>query len=241
MTNIGRYESGLLTAMRLGTVSVPGILMRTYARMGLSEIEAMLLIHLMYFMNQEGVAFPTPEQLSERMSTSPDKVLGAIERLVREGMISIEDSVDEQTLVRSERYDLSPLYRNMAAVWANTGDSDVSDVFRQAQAEAAPALPQTSRAPSVRETAASRRRDLFTVFESEFARPLSPLEYETIVGWLDQDQYSDSLIMAALKEAVFAGKVHFRYIDRILMEWKKNRITTPEEAKAYTERFRGDR
>jgi len=248
VTDTQSYRAGLRAGLRLGSVSVPGMFLRAYAKLGLTEIEAMLLVHLMYFMEREGTPFPTPDQLAARMSTTPDRVLAAIERFVREGFVTIEDDVDAATGVRSERYDLAPLYERIVAAWEEEPDAygggrtigggdayatETAESRREAAAAAAP--------PRTRETAASRRKDLFTVFESEFARPLSPMEYETIVGWLDQDRYSDSLIMTALKEAVFAGKVHFRYIDRILMEWQRNRITTPEEAKAYTERFRGGR
>ncbi|HZG55080.1 DnaD domain-containing protein [Paenibacillus sp.] len=250
MSDTKSYRAGLRTGLRLGSVAVPGLLLRTYAKLGLSEIEAMLLVHLMYFAEREYTLFPTPDQLAARMSTTPDRVLAAIERFVREGFVTIEDDNDAATGVRGERYDLTPLFDKLAAAWEDgasdetfADDDDASDGYSYA-AEPSETRRQTAataaNAPG-RETAASRRKDLFTVFESEFARPLSPMEYETIVGWLDQDRYSDSLIMTALKEAVFAGKVHFRYIDRILMEWQRNRITTPEEAKAYTERFRGGR
>ncbi|MGV2794869.1 DnaD domain protein, partial [Clostridium perfringens] len=83
-----------------------------------------------------------------------------------------------------------------------------------------------------------QERNLFVIFEKEFARPLSPMECETISGWGDQDGYAEELILLALKEAVFAGKVHFRYIDRILLEWSRNRVKTAADAKAYTQRFR---
>jgi DNA replication protein len=89
--------------------------------------------------------------------------------------------------------------------------------------------------------AASQGKDIFTVIEKEFARPLTPMELETISGWLDKDAYREELILAALKEAVFAGKVHFRYIDRILLEWSRNRVATVEQAKEYTQRFRSTR
>jgi len=81
--------------------------------------------------------------------------------------------------------------------------------------------------------------NLYSIFEQEFARPLSPMEYETITGWIERDQYPEPLIVLALKEAVFAGKVNFRYIDRILLEWQRNSIRTVEQAKAYAQRFRG--
>jgi DNA replication protein len=229
------YRQGLLAGMQLGAVNVPGLFLRAYAQLGLSEIEAMLLLHIMYFAGQENNAFPTPEELASRMSAAPNTVLAAIERLVRDGLLMIDDVVDPVTGVVGERYNLSALYERLAAVWAETS-SDFAPVPAENNTPAA-----IRSVPPARETAASRRRDLFTVFESEFARPLSPIEYETIANWLDKDQYSDSLILAALKEAVFAGKVHFRYVDRILVEWQKNGITTPEQAKEYTQRFRGER
>jgi DNA replication protein len=236
VTSTDSFRDGLYAGLRLGTISVPGLFLRSYARMGLSETEAMLLIHLMYYSSNEGTLFPTPEQMASRMSTSPDRVLSAIERFVRDGFVTIED-VNDMTGIRGERYDLTPLYHKLVTAWDPEADEErASSVF---SSDPTPVHKISRAAP--RETAAARRKDLFTVFESEFARPLSPIEYETIVNWLDQDQYSDSLIMTALKEAVFAGKVHFRYIDRILIEWQRNRIATPEEAKAYTERFRGGR
>ena len=39
--------------------------------------------------------------------------------------------------------------------------------------------------------------------------------------WQDQDQHDAILIKHALKEAVLSGKLSFRYIDRILFEWKR--------------------
>ncbi|MEC1232721.1 DnaD domain-containing protein, partial [Bacillus paralicheniformis] len=82
------------------------------------------------------------------------------------------------------------------------------------------------------------QKNLYTVFEEEFARPLSPLECETLSIWLDQDHHDAQLIKQALKEAVISGKLNFRYIDRILFEWKKNGVSTVEQAANYSQRFR---
>lgn len=58
---------------------------------------------------------------------------------------------------------------------------------------------------------------------------------------MDEDKYAEELIRFALKEAVFAGKLSFRYIDRILIEWSRNRVTNEDEARAHAQRFRGGR
>lgn len=62
--------------------------------------------------------------------------------------------------------------------------------------------------------------NLYEVFESEFGRPLSPMEYEIINSWLSS-KISNELIIAALKEATFNGVSNLRYIDKILFEWQK--------------------
>ena len=78
--------------------------------------------------------------------------------------------------------------------------------------------------------------NLFDVFEKEFGRTLSPIEYELINGWLD-NEFSEELVKAALKEAVYNGVSNLRYIDKILYEWKKKGIKTPEDVEKNKARF----
>src|SRR5690606_14486161 len=76
------------------------------------------------------------------------------------------------------------------------------------------------------------------LFEQEFGRPLSPFEIETVNAWLDEDLLAPSLIKAALRESVLMGKLNFKYIDRILREWKKKGIQTVEQAREESKSFR---
>lgn len=63
-------------------------------------------------------------------------------------------------------------------------------------------------------------KDIFTIFEKEFSRPISSYEYEIIRAWLEKG-YSEELVLGALKEAVYNGVNNLRYIDKILYEWNK--------------------
>ncbi len=72
------------------------------------------------------------------------------------------------------------------------------------------------------------QENLFDCFEKEFARTLSPVEYELINGWKEIG-YSEELIILALKEAVFNGVTNLRYIDKILYEWKKKGINNKND------------
>lgn len=73
-------------------------------------------------------------------------------------------------------------------------------------------------------------KDLYDHFEKEFGRTLSPMEYEIINNWLEQ-KMDKSLILAALKEAVFNGVSNLRYIDKILYEWNKKGIKKTDDIK----------
>ena len=69
------------------------------------------------------------------------------------------------------------------------------------------------------------KTDIYAEFETEFARPITSMEYEIINAWLSNN-YSEELIVGALKEAVYNGVRNLRYIDKILYEWNKKGFKT---------------
>ena len=76
---------------------------------------------------------------------------------------------------------------------------------------------------------------LYDVFESEFGRPLSPLEFEQVEKM--QQEYGVDLVKLALAEAVMAGARSFRYIDTVLNNWSKAGVKTFDEARRQIEAF----
>lgn len=70
--------------------------------------------------------------------------------------------------------------------------------------------------------------DIYSKFEKEFGRTLSPVEYETISKWIESNIPID-LIEAALKEAILSGVNSIRYIDKILFEWNKKGYKTSSD------------
>ncbi|MDD2490046.1 MAG: DnaD domain protein [Bacilli bacterium] len=83
----------------------------------------------------------------------------------------------------------------------------------------------------------SEESSIFQLFEEEFVRTLSPIEYEIINGWLESN-YKEEIIIAALKEAVYNGAKNLRYIDRILFEWHKKGINKLEDIEKEKALFR---
>lgn len=220
------YEKGLHRALNAGNIAISGLLLQYYKKLNMTELDMMLVIHLQYFREHEQKEFPTWEELQARMTAPHEQIVQSVQRLIKQQLIRIEDARDEVTGVHYECYDLSPLYAKLVSVIEEYGGDSTIEKDKTTHAVTLPARQEKS---------------IFTAFEHELARPLSPMECETITSWIEEDQYSDELILLALKEAVFAGKVHLNYIDRILLEWDKNRIRTVQQAKDYASRFRGGR
>jgi len=192
-------------------VGIPELFFRYYKKLGISDEDAMLLLHLIAF-HSENIHFPTPNDLAERMHFSVEEISEKLGRLVKKGIIEITSGVDANGKLY-EKITLFPLWERIL---------DLIDLQTMNLEE---------------ENQKKEEGEIFTLFEQEFGRLLSPMEIETISSWLDQDNHSPAIIREALKEAVLAGKLSLRYIDRILFEWKKKNIRTIQQVEKQREQF----
>ena len=85
-----------------------------------------------------------------------------------------------------------------------------------------------------------KESNLFELFEQEFGRTLSSIEYELINAWIDSG-YSEEIIILALKEAVYNGVFNLKYIDRILYQWNKKGLKTKEDIENDRANFRSQK
>ena len=69
---------------------------------------------------------------------------------------------------------------------------------------------------------------IFTVFENELGKLLSPMEIEKIKEWITSGN-TNEMITLALKEAVLNGVSNLNYIDSILNNWKKKGYKNKED------------
>ena len=226
------WAKGIAYGLEMEAVQVPSVLLMHYRKLGLQMSELVLLLELVAFKQIQRDEFPSIQQLEQVTGMTSDELSLSLRHLMQSGWITIEEMEDPVTGIHSERYNLSGMYQKIGQHMAEEREA-VHQTSKHLHAEGSKSLENDEEALA--------SRNLFAIFEKEFARPLTPMECETISGWLDQDGYPEELILLSLKEAVFAGKVHFRYIDRILLEWSRNRVKTAEDAKVYTQRFRAGR
>jgi DNA replication protein len=214
--------------MNKGYASIPHLLLENYNKLSLSDAEMMLIIHIYSFAN-EGVYFPSIQQLQERMSCTTGELSSMLNRLHKEKFLDIQPSMDREGMM-DERYSIEPLWEKLAMYLS---------ISLQPKEEAAVSQDVFASWPNEgNEELSKLEGEIFRRFEQEFGRPLSPIECETIGLWLDEDLYEPHLIFLALKEAVISSKLSLRYIDRILFEWQKNGLKTPDEVREYSKKFR---
>ena len=156
------------------------------------------LIVLIYMLNDNSNLF-NPGKISEELNLKLPEVLEIIEKLNNADLITI--NTEKNNGVLEEIVDLSNFYKKLAYLIVNK-----------------------EKVGSVNE---DKKTNIYDDFEREFGRTLSPIEYELISGWLE-NEFSEEIILCALKEAVFNGVSNLRYIDKILYEWKKKGINTKE-------------
>lgn len=195
-----------------GNVAIPQLFFQFYKRLNIADEEALIVMHLLAFQD-EGTHFPTPNDLTERTHNQANQISFVLQRLMQKGMLEITQGVDTSGRL-TEKYSLYPLWERIL---------DEIESAEKAQHSTTQKLDESA---------------IFQMFEHELGRLLSPIEIETIGMWLDVDKHSPDIIKAALKEAVLAGKVSLRYIDRILFEWKKKNITSIQQVEKQSEQFR---
>jgi len=213
------YAHGMQVMHSEGGIYVHSLLLKSYRALGLSHEQVMLMLQIMQFSTAQQHAFPTPEQLAETMGAELAQVTKWLQQLLNGGFLSIDQDTINGLIV--ERYNWSGWMLKATTWYAGQLREN-----KQADRRKLEAIKQQDDVSS-----------LFHRFEQEFGRPLSPMEYETINAWFNQDHYSEEIITLALKEAVFAGKLSFRYIDRILIDWARHRVTNAEELKHYRNHF----
>lgn len=170
---------------------IPQILLFNYKKMGLTELELIILIYLWNDLDN----IYNPKKISNDLGIEIKSVLEAINNLSEKGILKL--SIMKINNVRNEIINLDLLYEKLAFIIMKKENTGV----------------ETS---------------LFETYEKELGRGLTPTEYEIINSWLDSE-YSEELILLALKEAVYNGVTNFRYIDRIIFEWHKKGIRTKDD------------
>jgi len=147
-------------------------------------------------------------EITELMTVDAHVCSQIFMELINEGFLFVESKEDAQGR-RSENYSLAPLFLKIE----NVLKSD-ANVRRRHDLEA-----------------------LYVKIEHLFGI-LSPRDIELVQMWTSDDGFDASLIELALAEMQMHDIRSLRYVDKILLDWKRKNIYTVDEAKRSLINFR---
>lgn len=172
------------------------------------KLELNEFIFLMYLYNLGNKFLFDPNKFSDDLNIELTDVMNYISILTDKGFIRVEVLKNEKGLME-EVVLLEDFYSKLALITMDEVNNQKQEVDS----------------------------NIFEVIEQEFGRTLSPIEYEIIKAWLENNM-SEELIKEAIKEATFSGVSNLRYIDKILYEWGKRGIKTKEDVEKDRSNFR---
>lgn len=202
----------LLQWIEAGQTEVPTLLLKYYRKLGLSNDEFILIIQLKAHMDQ-GNYFPDLDGIAQAMGISKNNAFKAVHQLMQKKLLSIETKKDDKG-VTEDAYSLTLLWEKLMVLMKQK--ETATEIKQEKQEE----------------------KNLYSIFEAEFGRPLSPIEMDSLIMWTEEDAFSTELIQLALREAVLSQVYSFKYIDRILLNWEKKNIRTKEDVERESQKFR---
>lgn len=182
-----------------------------YSDMGLNETELIILIKLLHSADISNKQ-PSIETLQQGSTLDSREITAIIQRLIQYDLLELNVSKDEEGKF-TEYMNLDKFYTRLSEIIDSIEEEEIAEDNTLAF------------------------ENVFKNIEQTFGRALSPYEIETINQWLDVDHHELSVIQAALDEATSQNKLSFKYIDRILLNWKKNNVKTIEDSKKISRQF----
>ncbi|MDT2612162.1 DnaD domain protein [Enterococcus dongliensis] len=181
-----------------GETTLSNLLVQNYTKLDLNTDEFMLWLQL-YVAHQTGDDFPNLTNIAKTMGDTVEKTYSLLNSLVEKKFVTLETTLDE-TGRQSDRYNLMPAFEKLSR------------------------LKEQQRFETEEKNDLAAQKKMLKSFEQEFGRPLSPIEYQKIGYWLNDDHYSPGLIELALQEAVLNQAYNFKYIETVLQSWEKKNI-----------------
>ncbi|MCF7926829.1 MAG: DnaD domain protein [Candidatus Izimaplasma sp.] len=172
------------------------LVLNNYYKLGLDETDAIIIIKL-HKLLKRNITFIHPKKLSKMLSITSQTTNKRLDKLMDKGFIKIE-LIKSPSGKETESFNL---------------DLIIEKIIKKDFEE------KTQESLSQEENIQGKLVDLF---ETEFRKPLSPLDIQVISKWLQEDKYTYEQIKDALFQASKANKLSINYVDAILLRTNKD-------------------
>ncbi|MHA8111104.1 DnaD domain-containing protein [Lactobacillaceae bacterium Melli_B4] len=205
-----------------GQTSIPNYLVDNYTKIGMDANELIVYLQFKRFFDR-GIEAPDIEDITDATALGQQTIYQILHSLIQKKLMTIQTKQDTHGK-DFDRYNFDLMYEKLADLSAH------DDSYEEPQPVAQTTANQTG-------LPVNGRKRVFASIEREFGRALSPIELETISQWLDTDHYQPEMIELALRESVLNQVYNLKYIDRILLNWDKKNIKTPNDVEKELSRY----
>lgn len=198
-----------MSNVTLGAIDIKFLLFEYYKSLNISEEELVVILMIDHFLQQKE-KFITAELLAIKMNYKTKQIDNILVNLLNKKLI------DYDTSSSNIKTTLKPLIRKLQ---------------KQLQIHMAK-VNETRTNASKNESF----KNIFSTFEKEFGRVLSPVEISLLHDWLDNG-FSESEIYSALNDAINQKRKTFKNIDRILLKYQAQKDIDKEGYTATNEKW----
>ncbi|QBP18549.1 DnaD domain protein [Acetilactobacillus jinshanensis] len=207
-------DSFALKLIENGQTTISNYLLSNFTKLNMNPNELVMYLQIKRY-SDEGIKFPDVNSLIKSTGFSKNQVYEILHKLIQKKLMTINTTQDEDHH-ETDAYDFSLMYQKLDQLSHSNQDNNENW-----------SLNNISRT-NTNSVTVSARDQVFRTIAKEFGRDLSPMEAQTIDGWMTDDHYSPKMIVLALREAVLSQVYNLRYIDRILNSWENRNIRTPQ-------------
>lgn len=211
--------------MKSGFTLIPNVLIDHFKELHINSNEFVLIAYLLGTVHQRQ-SVERVFQIADQLAWTEETLFETLNSLIDKNYLEIELVPDEMGK-QTDHYTLRPLFDYLQLLLEKGSGTEVP-------AHSVQGNPSFQTGPSREEL-----QELSLLFQSEFGRPLSSFESETIIQWVTKSHYPVELIELALKEAVLRQAHSVKYIERILLNWEKENILTVDQAQRAIQKFVG--
>jgi len=175
------------------------LLLQNYKKIGLTEIEAFLLIELQR-QRKSGETVISPSKLVKKLTIPEDRLFSLLDGLIQKKYLMIriiKNDSDKET----EDFSLDNTINKLIDVYKTSIKQEITGGTGSFE---------------------TLEDEIVDIIETQFQKQLKPLEVELIQRWINEDNYSLELIKTAILDAVKANKSSLSYVDGVLLKRTKN-------------------
>lgn len=189
---------------KYGNTVISNMLLSNYPKIGMTNDELVTFLEIIYLKNN-GILMPLPKDLSKLTNMKENEISNILHSLIEKKLIKIE------TKDHKDSFNLDFTFVKLLKQIGSEDNQEKNNSSNYSNHDLID------------------RKNLFKSIENEFGRDLSQIEIETINQWIDVDKFDNNLIKLALRESVLNQVYNLKYIDRILLNWSKKNIKSPQQ------------